>query len=68
MKNRFVPAEYQQVFCPYCNHPQLDINIDKKMYSNTEWTGHTCEKCGKLFAYVQIVERAYFTAGLQENA
>lgn len=68
MKNRFVPAEYSQVSCPYCNHPQNEMNIEKQMYTNTEWASHTCEKCGKLFAYVQIVERAYFTAGLQENA
>lgn len=65
MKNQFVPAEYSQVFCPYCNHPQNEMNIEKKMYTSTEWDSHTCEKCGKLFGYIQIVERAYITAGVQ---
>ena len=67
MKPQFIPPEYQQVFCPYCNHPQNELNIEKKMYTNTEWTSHTCEKCGKLFGYIQIVERAYITAGVKEE-
>lgn len=60
-----VPDEYRQVVCPYCKHPQNMINIEKRMYTQTEWSTHTCDKCRKLFGYVQIVERAYITAGLK---
>lgn len=67
MTNLFVPAEHRVLSCPYCKHEQLDINIDKKMFTDKEWVGYTCEKCKKLFAYIQIVERMYVTSQIKED-
>ena len=44
------------------------MNIIKTMYSDPTWVAHTCESCGKMFAYVRIVERMYITSQLKEEA
>ena len=68
MTDLFVPKEHRKLYCPYCNAEQNDMNIIKTMYSDPNWVVHTCESCGKMFAYVRIVERMYITSQLKEEA
>ena len=62
-----IPDDYRKVKCPYCNHVQADINVPKSMFSDKQWRTFLCEKCHKVFALMQFVERIYITAGLEDK-
>lgn len=54
-----VPPENRVLTCPYCHKEQNMFNISPRMHTSKEWIVHECEHCGKLFGYIQIVERIY---------
>lgn len=59
--------EMRELTCPYCKHKQNDLNVEKRLYTSTNWRGFKCEKCKRLFAYMQIVQRAYIAVEVDEN-
>ena len=68
MTDLYVQGKYRKLYCPYCNTEQNDMSIIKTMYSDPNWVAHTCESCGKMFAYVRVVERLYVTSRLEEES
>lgn len=62
-----IPEENKVVTCPYCNKAQNPFNIPLRMVSNTEWVTKDCDHCGKLFGYMQFVERIYIAASIKEE-
>jgi len=55
----------RMVVCPYCKTEQNPLNIPLKMTTDTAWTAHDCEKCGRTFGYVQVVRRSFTTVELE---
>lgn len=62
-----VPPENRVLTCPYCNKEQQMYNIPPQMHTSTEWIAHDCSHCGKLFGYIQIVERIYVAVQTKES-
>ena len=62
-----VPPENRVLTCPYCHKEQHMYNITPRMNTSTEWVAHNCVSCGKLFGYIQIVERIYVAVQVKES-
>lgn len=54
-----VPPENRVLTCPYCNKEQHMYDIRPRMHTNKELVAYNCDHCGKLFRFIQIVERIY---------
>lgn len=61
-----VPPENRVLTCPHCHKEQNMYNIPKRKDTSTEWVAHECDHCGKLFGYIQIVERIYVAVATEE--
>lgn len=62
-----VPPKNRVVTCPYCNKEQNMHNIPLQMHTSKMWIAHDCENCGKVFGYIQIVERIYVVVQTKEQ-
>ncbi len=54
-----------KVVCPYCKEEQNPLNIPSQLFTSRTWVPYECEKCKKLFGYIQVVSRSYLTVELE---
>lgn len=62
-----VPQENRVLTCPYCHKEQDMYNIPLQMNTSRQWIAHDCTNCGKVFGYIQIVERIYVAVQTKEQ-
>ena len=62
-----VPQENKVLTCPYCHKEQNMYNIPPSMHTSKYWIASDCVHCGKMFGYMQIVERVYIAVQTKES-